>query len=157
MKRARKIITLTLLICLILPIVSYGFIPKEILNNGYGYNDKELYYSTTITNNSINEQEFVITMKDELFNLLEGELRPNDRFILLPPYYAGGTASFHPTAEEVLTEYQNRSSAPARFMTFPDRDLLRAFLLQNAGSDDIIVIMGARDNSLSDYAASLCI
>ncbi|MBO5307918.1 MAG: hypothetical protein J6C40_07945 [Lentisphaeria bacterium] len=96
-------------------------------------------------------------MKDELFNLLEGELRPNDRFILLPPYYAGGTASFHPTAEEVLTEYQNRSSAPARFMTFPDRDLLRAFLLQNADSDDIIVIMGARDNSLSDYAASLCI
>ena len=95
-------------------------------------------------------------MKDELFNLLEPELRQNDRFILLPPYYAGGTASFSPTAEEVTAEYQALSSAPERFMVFGDRDDLRKFLHDTARIDDIIVIMGARDNSLSDYAGSLC-
>ena len=95
-------------------------------------------------------------MKDELFNLLEPELRADDRFILLPPYYAGGTASFHPTAEEVLSEFQSRSSAPQRFLAFADREELRKFLLENADRDDIIAIMGARDNSLSDYASSLC-
>ena len=41
-------------------------------------------------------------------------------------------------------------------MVFGDRDELRKFLHNTAGIDDIIVIMGARDNSLSDYAVSLC-
>lgn len=95
-------------------------------------------------------------MKDELFNLLEPELRSCDRFILLPPYYAGGTASFHPTAEEVLAEYRSKSSAPERFTSFADREELRKFLQQTTTADDIVIIMGARDNSLSDYAVSLC-
>ena len=94
-------------------------------------------------------------MKEELFSLLEPELRDGDRLILLPPYYAGGTASFHPTAGEVLAEYQQKSSAPFRYMMFDNRDDLWTFLHQSTGAVDLIVIMGARDNSLSDYAKSL--
>jgi hypothetical protein len=57
--------------------------------------------------------------------------------------------------EEVLAEYQEKSSAPFRYMMFEDREELRAFLQQSTGAEDLIVIMGARDNSLSDYAKSL--
>ncbi len=94
-------------------------------------------------------------MRDELYRDLEGELRARDRFILLPPYYAGGTTSFKPTAEEVCREWRAASRRPERFMTFPDRETLTDFLLLSTRPGDLIVIMGARDNSLSDYAASL--
>ena len=40
-------------------------------------------------------------------------------------------------------------------MYFPNRELLTDFLLLQSKPGDTIVIMGARDNSLSDYAASL--
>ena len=40
-------------------------------------------------------------------------------------------------------------------MTFPDRETLTDFLLLSTHPGDLIVIMGARDNSLSDFAASL--
>ena len=94
-------------------------------------------------------------MRDELYRDLEGKLRARDRFILLPPYYAGGTTSFKPTAEEVCREWRAASRRPERFMTFPDRETLTDFLLLSTRPGDLIVIMGARDNSLSDYAASL--
>ena len=94
-------------------------------------------------------------MRDQLFLLLDAELRACDRFILLEPYYAGGTSSFRPTAPEVLADWQSRARRPERFMFFPDRETLKDFLLLKCGSGDLIVTMGARDNSLSDYAASL--
>ena len=94
-------------------------------------------------------------MRDQLYLEIEPELRNNDRFILLPPYYAGGTSSFKPKAEEVLADWQSRCRRPERFMYFPNRELLTDFLLLQSKPGDTIVIMGARDNSLSDYAASL--
>lgn len=42
-------------------------------------------------------------------------------------------------------------------MVFPDRDTLADFLALKPESGDAVVIMGARDNSLSDYAASLTV
>ena len=94
-------------------------------------------------------------MRDQLFAYLDEFLTRKDRFILLEPFYAGGTSSFSPTAEEVATEWKSRSAASERFMVFPDRDTLADFLALKPEADDIIVIMGARDNSLSDYAKSL--
>lgn len=94
-------------------------------------------------------------MKDELFRDLEPELRNGDRFILLPPFYAGGTTSFSPKSEEVCDEWKSRTRRPRRYLFFPNRELLTDYLLLQTGPGDLIVIMGARDNSLSDYAASL--
>lgn len=94
-------------------------------------------------------------MREALFLRLDEFLRPKDRFILLPPFYAGGTSSFSPTAEEVASDWKSRSCRPERFMVFSERGALADFLLQKAESGDTVVVMGARDNSLSDYAASL--
>ncbi len=94
-------------------------------------------------------------MKDQLYSDLEPELRSGDRFILLPPFYAGGTSSFTPKSEDVCNEWRARSRRPRRYMFFPDRELLTDFLLLQTRPGDLVVIMGARDNSLSDYAAGL--
>ncbi|MDD3886387.1 MAG: Mur ligase domain-containing protein [Victivallaceae bacterium] len=94
-------------------------------------------------------------MRDELFLRLENELKPGDKFIILPPFYAGGTSSFKPTAEEVASDWKSRARHPEHYMVFDDRGKLRDYLELIARSGDLIVILGARDNSLSDYAASL--
>ncbi|WP_294506922.1 Mur ligase domain-containing protein [uncultured Victivallis sp.] len=94
-------------------------------------------------------------MRDELFERLDGFLTRRDRFILLEPFYAGGTSSFSPSAQEVAADWKSRSRSPERFMVFPDRETLADFLTLKPGAGDVIVIMGARDNSLSDYAKSL--
>ncbi len=93
-------------------------------------------------------------MREELYRDLVKLLRRGDQFLMLEPYYAGGTTSFSPTSLEVITQY--RSLGPEeRFLHMPDRETLRQYLQNSAGPGDVILIMGARDNSLSDYAESL--
>ncbi len=92
-------------------------------------------------------------MREALLAQLEPVLRDGDEFLLLPPYYAGGTSSFRPTSEEVTADYRKRSRH--HFDCFTDRGELAAYVLGKAGAGDEILIMGARDNSLSDFAAEL--
>ncbi|MDD5697646.1 MAG: cyanophycin synthetase, partial [Victivallaceae bacterium] len=92
-------------------------------------------------------------MRETLLKELEETLRPQDEFLLLPPFYAGGTSSFKPTAEEVAAAY--RQNGTKKYSCFGTRSELTEYLRENAYSGDIILIMGARDNSLSDYARSL--
>ncbi|MDD5727891.1 MAG: Mur ligase domain-containing protein [Victivallales bacterium] len=92
-------------------------------------------------------------MREALLTELEKTLRDPDEFILLPPYYAGGTSSFKPTSEEVTASY--RKQGTKNYLYFPERSALTGYLQEHAGKDDVILIMGARDNSLSAYAGSL--
>ena len=93
-------------------------------------------------------------MREELFQELNRHLRYQDRFLMLEPFYAGGTSSFSPTSAEVIEEYRERGSRK-KYLHFPDRETLSDYLLLRSRPGDVILIMGARDNSLSDYAASL--
>ena len=92
-------------------------------------------------------------MREELYPALEKVLKPDDRFGFLPVYYAGGTTSFKPKAEEVAAEYAAKH--PDRYLYFADRDSFRDFLEREYGAGDLAAIMGARDNSLSDWAKIL--
>ena len=94
--------------------------------------------------------------RDELFKTLEDTLRAGDHFFMLPPFYAGGTSSFKPTSEEVITQWQKSAANPGHYSFSADRDALRTRILEKARPGDLIVIMGARDNSLSLYACSFC-
>ncbi len=96
-------------------------------------------------------------MEEELFHLLENFLDKDDRFILLEPFYAGGTSSFSPHSDDVCRKWQQKSAQPERFVFCKDREETRSFILRNAGENDLAVIMGARDNSLSDFAASFAL
>jgi UDP-N-acetylmuramate--alanine ligase len=94
-------------------------------------------------------------MRDELLNTLDKQLRDGDVFCLLEPYYAGGTSSRKPSAPEVWSDWQKKGSHPERYKVFPDRVTLAEFVGKCAGRGDIVVVMGARDNSLGNYAKEL--
>lgn len=92
-------------------------------------------------------------MRQELLPALEKVLRPNDTFAFLPVYYAGGTTSFQPKAEEVAAEY-DAAHPGGRYRCFAGRAEAAEFL-RTLGAEDVAVVMGARDNSLSDWAKEL--
>jgi UDP-N-acetylmuramate--alanine ligase len=94
-------------------------------------------------------------MREALFRCVDPLLRREDRFIMLEPYYAGGTSSFKPTSAEVVADYRSMARNKRHYLHFADRETLTDFLLLQSKPGDAIIIMGARDNSLSDYAVSL--
>ena len=90
-------------------------------------------------------------MKDELAEELKKILRPEDLFVLLPVFYAGGTTSFKPTSEEVCSEFKN---AGINCVHFPDREMLKGYL-DSMEAEASVLVLGARDPSLSDWSQSL--
>ena len=92
-------------------------------------------------------------MREELFQALEAELQEDDRFILLPVYYAGGTSSFQPQSSEVAADWQSRGKRHYQYLA--SRRDARELVRSEARKGDIVLVMGARDNSLSAWAAEL--
>ncbi len=95
-------------------------------------------------------------MRRELVQTWPHVLRPGDELCFLPVYYAGGTASFTPTSDEVAADCRNNSSAPDFIHSFPSRDALAAYLHEHVSAGDQVVVMGARDASLSVFCKFLC-
>ena len=98
-------------------------------------------------------------MREELFARLENYLSSTDVFGFLPVYYAGGSASFTPTSDEVVLSYIQKTNSPGgrmnNYISFADRNSARDYVRKNAKAGDVVLIMGARDNSLSFYAKIL--
>ena len=92
-------------------------------------------------------------MREELLAMLKETLGEKDIFAFLPVYYAGGTASFTPTSEEVAAEYQTQ--LPGQILYFPTRPEAIQWIKSGLNDGDITVVMGARDNSLSDWSKSI--
>ena len=88
-------------------------------------------------------------MYKELEENVLSVLRKDDFFLLSDVYYAGGTVDKEITAEKVAIEMQQKSDY---VLFFPDRKDMLPFLKQNCRKEDIILIMGARDTTLSDFA-----
>lgn len=88
-------------------------------------------------------------MRDELGAELRKTLRPQDVFMLLEPFYAGGSSSFSPHASEVTAGWAiSNVFAPA------GRNEVEIFVSTGLHSGDILLICGARDNSLPGWAAN---
>ncbi len=92
-------------------------------------------------------------MQKPLFDELETTLSDKDIFCMLPVYYAGGSASFAPASADVVQSYMIRGEK--HYLSFESRNELQTYLQANTGNNDVILIMGARDNSLSGFAAAL--
>ena len=90
-------------------------------------------------------------MKESLFNALENTLSGNDLFAFLPVYYAGGSSSFSPTSDDVVSGYQSKGKKA--YLCFDSRAAAVVELQLISSSSDVIVVMGARDNSLSGFAS----
>lgn len=85
-------------------------------------------------------------MRQALKENLLASLQPDDEFILLPVYYAGGSASFQPTSEEVAADLA-AAGLPVVAMT---RGEFEARLTVHDTARAILV-MGARDSSLRKW------
>ena len=95
-------------------------------------------------------------MREALAAALPPLLRPADEFIFLPVYYAGGTASFSPTSAEAAETCRNALGDRAGAVkAFDDRLACSAYLDGAVKRGDVVIIAGARDESLSIWAKSL--
>lgn len=93
-------------------------------------------------------------MRNELGAMLGEVLEHGDTFQFLPVYYAGGTTSFSPTSEEVADEYSRRGLSVS---SAPSRDAARGRLSALPDTFRAVLVMGARDPSLAEFARSLIV
>ncbi len=94
-------------------------------------------------------------MADELGKNLYRLLRKQDKLFLAEPYYAGGSSSFSPHAAEVLSQWQSVYGNAMPVILLETREKFQQTVMEQAGPDDLILIMGARDNTLSEFADTL--
>jgi len=80
-------------------------------------------------------------------------LDKNDILIMPEIFFAGGTVAKDISSADLIKEAHHLGKNNAYY--FADRDEAGKFILQTAKAGDKIVIMGARDNSLTDFCHNI--
>lgn len=88
-------------------------------------------------------------MRKEFGEAFAAHLGPEDLVLLPDVYYAGGTVERTVTAEDFA---QDLRALGLNALWKPTRPALLAVITEQAQPGDRVVIMGARDDTLSDYA-----
>jgi UDP-N-acetylmuramate--alanine ligase len=88
-------------------------------------------------------------MKDALVGCFMSGLRAEDVLIMPEPVYFGGTVDRSAGSRDIICEIERRGR---KALAFPDRGACGDALVELAHRGDRIVIMGARDDSLSNFA-----
>lgn len=91
-------------------------------------------------------------LRNDLVESIAKALRPEDKIFMSEIYYAGGTVSRDISAGDLVADLQRRNVA-AHFIA--DRAECGGAIVREAKPDDTILVMGARDPSLSDFARQL--
>ena len=91
-------------------------------------------------------------MRRELVASFVERLRPEDELVLPDPVYQGGTVTREVTSADIVADI---AVAGANACHIPDREAAAAHLVATARSGDRIVVMGARDDTLSVLAAEM--
>jgi UDP-N-acetylmuramate--alanine ligase len=91
-------------------------------------------------------------MQHELAEAVCNTLRKEDYFIMSDVYYAGGTVTKDVTSDEVVRAMLMKTS---NICLIPDKNDLSRKLKSIAKAGDVILLMGARDPLLADFARSI--
>jgi len=91
-------------------------------------------------------------LRQDFVNTFARELAVQDRLWLLEIFYAGGTAIRDFSAADIVAEIADRGTK-AEFA--PSRDWLASRIATEAREADVVLVMGARDPSLSQFARSI--
>ena len=91
-------------------------------------------------------------MRPDLVHEVSEVLRTTDYFYLSDVYYAGGTVNKDVTSADVLKDLELHTS---QAVLAENRDDLLAAIKQRLHAGDVILLMGARDPSLADFARNL--
>ncbi len=87
-------------------------------------------------------------MKSEYIGAFAGNLRRSDHLILLPIYYAGGTASKDISSSDLAVSIRERGKSVEVVES-------RGTILSRSAEWDSYAILGARDETLADFARHL--
>ena len=93
-------------------------------------------------------------MRHELVASLAARLAPGDVLVLPDPVYQGGTVSREVTSADIVADLK-AAGADARHIA--DRTEAATHLVSLARPGDRIVVMGARDDTLSELAAGMLV
>ncbi len=93
-------------------------------------------------------------MKDSLIESFVENLRPDDVLVMPEPVYFGGTVERSVTSVDIVRGVESRGR---QAFAFSERAACGDKLLALARPGDRVVIMGARDDTLSQFAADLLI
>ncbi len=91
-------------------------------------------------------------MKDQLIQCFIDNLKPNDHLFMPEPVYYGGTTD-RSIGSAAIAEPVSAAGRNARAL--PDRAACGDALVELAEPGDILIVMGARDDTLSEFAAEL--
>jgi UDP-N-acetylmuramate--alanine ligase len=91
-------------------------------------------------------------MRDELVDCFARGLQDEDVLVMPEPVYFGGTVDRSVGSEDIVCEIQRRGR---KALAFPNRAACGDALVRLARRGDRIVVMGARDDSLSQFAREL--
>lgn len=91
-------------------------------------------------------------MKQEFIDTFAGLMRPDDVLLMPEPVYYGGTTDRSVGSEDIASGVR---AAGRNAEALPDRAACGSRLLELARSGDRIIVMGARDDTLSQFAAEL--
>jgi len=91
-------------------------------------------------------------MRDALVGCFASGLRDEDVLVMPEPVYFGGTVDRSVGSDDIVREIQR---CGRKAFAFPDRGVCGDKLVKLARSGDRIVVMGARDDSLSQFAHEL--
>ena len=91
-------------------------------------------------------------LRTDFVEAFSAELGPRDRLWFLDVFYAGGTAAKDISSAEVIAEIAARGVAAEHA---PSREWLVERLAAEAKAGDLILVMGARDPSLTELAKTL--
>ncbi|HEX7552688.1 MAG TPA: cyanophycin synthetase, partial [Geothrix sp.] len=91
-------------------------------------------------------------LRADFVDAFAAELAPRDHLWFLDVFYAGGTAARDISSADVIADIAARSVAAE---SAPSREWLVARLAAEAKEGDLILVMGARDPSLTDLARAI--
>jgi UDP-N-acetylmuramate--alanine ligase len=91
-------------------------------------------------------------MKDDFIRTFAAHLGPDDRLVMPDPVYFGGTVERAVTSADIAEGVRGLGRDA---VAFPDRARCGDALVAEARPGDRIVVMGARDDTLSVFAAEL--
>lgn len=91
-------------------------------------------------------------LRQDFVHTFSSELSGEDRLYMLEVFYAGGTATRDFSAADIVEEIAARGTN-ANFA--PSREWLTAELAASAREGDVVLIMGARDPSLTSFAREI--
>lgn len=91
-------------------------------------------------------------LRQEFTDCFATYLNPHDKLYLPEPVYFGGTVDRAVSSADLAADIQHRGKTA---LACSDREACATHILRDATPGDRIIIMGARDDTLSDFAASL--